>query len=77
MKAGTENPKIKVKDSGVILAFSVRRNLTTHSTRAEIEGLSCARLAAYDAVCRRVNSGVGRLFSMAKFEILAERGGGT
>jgi hypothetical protein len=39
------------------------RNLTTHSTRAEIVLLSCARLGFNGAVCRRVNSGVRRLLS--------------
>ena len=34
------------------------RNLTTHSTRAEIDGLSSARLVFNDVVFRRVNSGV-------------------
>jgi hypothetical protein len=35
--------------------------LTTHSTRAEIELLSCAGLGFNGVVCRRVNSGVRRL----------------
>jgi hypothetical protein len=37
--------------------------LTTHSTRAEIAGLSFARLGFNGVVCRRVNSGVRRLLN--------------
>lgn len=41
--------------------MQVTRHLTTHSTRAEIELLSSARLGFNGVVCRRVNSGVGLL----------------
>ena len=37
------------------------RNLTSHSTRAQIARLSCARLCCYGVSLRRVNSGVRRL----------------
>jgi hypothetical protein len=39
------------------------RGITTHSTRARIELLSCARLALCHGSSRRVNSGVRLLLN--------------
>ncbi len=52
---GSFQARVKVNEGG---AFQSGCRPTTHSTRARIELLSCARLSCYYILSRRVNSGV-------------------